>query len=169
MMAVMEQTSDPLNVRLAGVAAALDLPGLGPRVEEAVALALDLLLAERDTPATVAVASLGAGATLRDAGDDIREMLSEQGVAPPPQPPGTDTAYTTALWAVAVGGLPVGEFSVEFYRYLPAWDEQSDVQRSLVALLQKWDWESNVIARRPIEDAIRETAGAGFGGGSVER
>lgn len=123
-----------------------------------MALALDLIVADRATPATVAVASLGPGATLRDAGDDIREMLREQGVAPPPAPSGEDPACTTALWAVGCGGLSVGEFSAVFYEYLPAWDDQDEVQRKIVVLLHDWEQETNPEARRPITAKIRETA-----------
>ena len=158
---------DPLTLRLVGVAAALDLPGLGPRVEQAVALAVDLVLADRATPATVAVASLGAGATLRDSGDDIREMLREQGAAAPSPPPGGDAAYTTALWAVGYGGLSIGEFSAVFYNYLPAWDDQDDVQRKIVVLLHAWGTESDPEARRPIADQIRDIASAVTGGDSA--
>jgi hypothetical protein len=160
----MERVPDPLSLRLVGVAAALDLPGLGPRVEEAVSLAVDLLVADRATPATVAVASLGAGATLRDAGDDIREMLREQGAAPPAPPQGTEAAYSTALWAVTFGGLSVGEFSGVFYNYLPAWDDQDEVQRRIVVLLSDWDMESDPDARTPIADEIRRIASAASGG-----
>jgi hypothetical protein len=159
----MELASDPLTLRLVGVAAALDLPGLGPRVEQAVALALDLVVADRATPATVAVASLGPGATLRDAGDDIREMLREQGVAPPSPPSGEDPAYTTSLWAVGYGGLSVGEFSAVFYGYLPTWDDQDEVQRKIVVLLDEWEQESDLEARRPITDRIREAASTAMG------
>ena len=145
------------------MAAALDLPGLGPRVDDAVALALDLVVAERDTPATVEVASLGKGATLRDAGDDIRMMLQEQGAAAPAPLDGRDATYTTALWAVACGGISVGEFSVIFYKYLSAWSEQDVAQRSLVVLLHEWEQESDLLTREPIAEAIRVAAGAAVG------
>jgi hypothetical protein len=160
---VMERVSDPLTLRLVGVAAALDLPGLGPRVEQAVALAVDLLVADRATPATAAVAALGAGATLRDSGEDIRQMLREQGVEPPPPSPGEEPAYTTALWAVGEGGLSIGEFSVVFYKYLPAWTEQDDDQRKIVVLLHEWESETDPETRRPITDALREAARAAAG------
>lgn len=160
----MEQPPDPLLLRLVRVAAALDLPGLGPRVEEAVSLAVDLLVADRATPTTVAVASLGADATLRDAGEDIRDMLREQGAAPPAPPQGTEPAYTTALWAVGFGGLSVGEFSAVFYKHLPAWDHQDEVQRKIVILLSEWDMESDLEEPRPITEEIRRIARAASGG-----
>lgn len=149
---------DELTLRLVGVAAALDLPGLGPRVEDAISLALDLLIADRETPATVEVASLGTGATLRDSGDDIRAMLREQAVSPPAPRAGEDAAYTTALWAVGLGGLSVGEFSMVFYHFLPAWSDQSDVQRRLAILLHEWEQESDAEARQPIAATIRQVA-----------
>jgi hypothetical protein len=163
----MRRASDPLTLRLIGVAAALDLPGLGPRVEYAVALAVELVVADRATPATVAVASLGAGATLREAGDDIREMLREQGTAPPSPPPDGDAAYATALWAVGLGGLSIGEFSGVFYDYLPARDEQDYVQRKIAVLLHEWETESDPEARRPTADTIRDIASAATGSDSA--
>jgi hypothetical protein len=117
------------------------------------------------TPATVVVASLGAGATLRDSGDDIRQMLKEQGVTPPPPPAGEDAAYTTALWAVSFVGLSVGEFSAVFYNHLPARQDQNEAQRNLVVLLHNWETESDPEARRPINDAIRATAAKAAGRG----
>lgn len=154
----MVQVPDELALRLVGLAAAFDLRGHGPRVEDAISLAADLLMADRETPATVEVASLGAGATLRDSGDNIREMLREQGVTPPAPPAGEDAAYMTALWAVGLGGISVGEFSVVFYDFLPAWNDQSEVQRRLVRLLHEWDLESDAEARQSIAATIRQIA-----------
>jgi hypothetical protein len=159
----MEQPTDPLTVRLVALAAALDLSGLGPRVEEAVSLAVDLLVAGRDTPATATVAGLGAGATLRDSVDAIRAMLREHGAAPPPPAPGEAAGYSTALWAVGRGGLSVGEFDAVFYTYLPPWREQSALQRRLVVLLNDWEVESDLAAREPIARAIRAAAAEAVG------
>lgn len=157
------QPSDSLRRRLVGVAAALDLPGLGPRVDEVISLALDLVVAGQDTPATVTVASLGTGATLRDSGEDIARMLQEQGAAAPEPLPGTDSAYTTALWAVACDGITVGEFSGVFYRYLPAWDEQDASQKELVVLLHEWEQECDVASRQPISEKIKLAAARAVG------
>jgi hypothetical protein len=154
----MTQSKDDLQRRLGGIAAALELPGLGPRVEAAVALALELLVADLDTPATVTVASLGIGATLRDSGDAIREMLHEQGLYPPSPQPGAHVAYSTALWAVALDGISVGEFGVIFYNHIVPWDEQNPSQRELVVLLHEWDQASDAEARQPITTAIRNAA-----------
>ena len=85
-------------------------------------------------------------------------MLREQGVAPPPTLPGADPAYTTALWAVCCGGLTVGEFSAVFYNYLPAWDDQDEVQRRIVVLLHEWDQESDPEEAHRSRQRIREAA-----------
>ncbi len=158
-----DETPDALTLRLVRVAADLALPGLGPRVEQAVSLAVDLVVADRDTPATLTVASLGRGATLRDSGEDIRSMLREQGVVPPTPPAGEDPAYVTALWAVGLGGLGVGEFSVVFYNFLPSWNEQSDAQRRIAVLLKDWDSESDLAAREPLTAEIQRLAAAASG------
>lgn len=160
----MDPTPDPLTTRLVGVAAYLALPGLGPRIEAVVALALDLVLADRGTPATVAVASLGPGATLRDAGDEIREMLEEQGVLAPLPQQGQDPVYATALWAVGFGGLSIGEFSVVFYNFLPPWEVQNTVERQLVVLLDEWERETDPTKREPVAATIRTVAATASGG-----
>lgn len=77
---------DAVRTELALVAARFVLPGLGADVDQAIGVACDLLEVGLDTPATVAVAGLSYGTSLRDAGPVIREMLDEQGF-PPDQSP----------------------------------------------------------------------------------
>ena len=129
---------DRLHAELALLAAGFVLPGLGPDVNRAITVACELLAQDLDTPATVAVAALAYGTPLRDAGPVIRDMLREQGF--PAAEPGTGEAgeFTTVLRAVAAGGMQAGEFFTFFMGAVPAREQQDELQRRLVVLLDDW-------------------------------
>jgi len=154
----MDNSADTLSIRLAMIAGSLALPGLGLPVDDVVALAVDLLVADRATPATVAVAALGPGATMRDAGDDIMEMFHEQGVDLPPPPVGEEAEYRAAVWVFGAGGMGVSEFSRWFYPHVPAWDDQDAVERELIVLLDGWENETDTTRREDIATTMRGIA-----------
>jgi hypothetical protein len=88
---------DSLRGELALLAARFTPPGIGPDVNRAITVACELLTRDLDTPATVAVAALRYGTSLRVAEPDIREMLREQGF-PAPGPCGNESEqFTTNL------------------------------------------------------------------------
>jgi hypothetical protein len=148
-----------LGVRLALIAAELSLPGLPVVPDRVIDLAIDLLTAGKDTPGTVAVASLPAGTTLRDSEVLIRQMLAEQDVELP-EPAETEAEqYAIALWAFGNGGLSVWEFSRRFYAQVPSWDHQSTRDRQLILLLDDWE-RADAAGRDEIEGVLRRLASA---------
>ncbi len=151
------------RTRLCLLAARFVLPGPGPRVDDAIRLACSLLVGELDTPATVGVATLSDGTALRDAQPLIRDMLREQGI--PVTDPGAGDAekFAVVLRAFGTGGLGVGEFSAALYASIPAWDEQDDIQRSMVVLLSEWDAETTPERKGEVASAMRTAALTGLG------
>jgi hypothetical protein len=149
---------DAMRAELALLAARFVLPGLGPDVDRAISVACDLVASELDTPATVGVAALSYGTPLRDAGPVIRDMLGEQGF--PAAEPGASDAeeFTTLLRAVAAGGMQVGEFFSVFMERVPAWEQQDELQRFLVVLLNDWVDQTTPEGRAAVAAALRTVA-----------
>lgn len=155
---MVDASVDSLRGELALLAATFVLTGLGPNVDQAIRVACDLLVRDMDTPATVAVAGFAYGATLSDAGPVIRDMLREQGF-PAPEPGASEAEEVRAvLRAVAGGALGICEFSGFFVRQVPAWEQQEERQRRLVALLHDWDWARTPEARSATAAAVRQAA-----------
>lgn len=77
-----ETVGQELGARLRLLAVGFVLPE-GPRVEDAVILAEDLLASGSNGPATVEVAALDRGAIRSDAAQPIRDMLVEHGISVP--------------------------------------------------------------------------------------
>jgi hypothetical protein len=136
------------------------LPGFGGLdVNQAITLACDLLVRDLDTPATAAVAGLPWGASLSESGPVIRDMLREQGF-PVPGPGGSPAEeFAFVLRAVAAGGLPVSDLYVYFMRRVPAREQQDELQRRLVVLLNDWDGETTPGGMAAAAAAVREFAG----------
>jgi hypothetical protein len=142
-----------LAARLHLVAVGFVLPE-GPRVEDAVVLAEDLLASGFTGPATVEVASLERAAIRSEADLPIREMLAEHGIRVP-APSNDDDEYGLLLTALGHWNLPFHQFEGPFYVRVPAWDDQGPLDRALVTLLDHRDHESTPDARRAIEDEMR--------------
>lgn len=147
-----------LRAGLALLAARFVLPGLGPDVDQAIKLACELLACGLDTPATVGVAALRYGTPLRDAGPVLREMLDEQGFPAPGPGVGQDREFRAVLRALAMGGLAAGEFCLVLLDYLPARDEQDELHRRLVALLEDWEQQATPEARSAAAEVLRAAA-----------
>lgn len=124
-------------------------------VNEAIDTACSLVVAGRETPATLDVCALSAGATLADAGPLLRAMLAEQGVPVPPERPTDDERFAYLLQAFALGVVGVPDFYGEFYVRLPAWDEQSPMQRQVVVLLDDWEQEQDEQRRTTLVAEMR--------------
>ena len=133
----------------------LVLPDRSSDVDRAIKLPCDLLVCGRDTPPTVDVAALRYGIPLRDAGPVIREMLREQGFPAPGREAGEDEKFLTVLRALAAGGLQVGELFM--FRFL-AWQEQDELKRRLVVLLNDWDQQTTPQGRSAAAEALRAAA-----------
>jgi len=83
-------------------------------------------------------------------------MLQEQGF------PGPDTSqggeFRAVLRALATGSLPVGEFYIILIDRLPAWDEQDELDRRLMALLDDWELQTTPGGRSAAAEALRAVA-----------
>lgn len=163
---VADAYTDSLHAELALLAARFVLSGLGPDVNRAITVACDLLVHDLDTPATVAVAALAYGTPLRDAGPVIRDMLREQGF--PAAGPGATEAdeFATVLRAVAAGGMPAGEFCTFFMCVVPAREQQDELQRRLVVLVNDWLGETTPEGRSALAAAVRGAARDAVAGAS---
>ena len=147
-----------LRAALALLAARFVLPGLGPDVDQAIKLACELLACGLDTPATADVAAMRHGTPLRDAGPLLREMLDEQGFPAPGPGESQDGEFRAVLRALAMGSLAVSEFWLILLDHLPAWDEQGELDRRLMALLENWEQQATPEARSAAAEALRATA-----------
>lgn len=121
--------------------------------EDAVSLACDLLGSRFETNATTDVAALAPSAPWNEAEVPVRAMLREQGVDLPDA--GFDP-YEALLRAFGFWNLPVSELEGPFYVRLPAWDEQDELQRELVLLLDQRDGASQPAVRAAIELEMRQ-------------
>ena len=153
-----DASEDSLRAGLAWLAAGFVLPGLGPDVDQAIRVACELLTRDLDTPATTAVAALPWGTTLRDGGPVIREMLGEQGFPVPGPGSGPAEEFAVVLRAVALGWMPVSDFYVYFISQLPAWDQQDELQRRLMAVLDAWEGETTPAGQSAAAAAVRQVA-----------
>lgn len=123
-------------------------------VPDAVDLACDLIVARFDGPSTVDVAALAADATFGDAEALLRAMLSEHGVHVP-QIHSDEDMYVVLRTAFGFWNLPLREFEGPFYARLPAWADQHPLDRTLVALLDERDQQTNPTRRAEIENRMR--------------
>jgi len=147
-----------LRARLALLAARFVLPGLGPDVDQAIRLACDLLVRELATPATADVAALRYGTPLRDAAPLLRQMLQEQGFPAPGPDVGQAAEFRAVLRALAAGSLAVGEFHAILIDRLPAWDQQDELDRGLMALLSDWELQTTPEGRSAAAETLRAVA-----------
>ncbi len=154
MIACMTEVVGPDQLaRLHLVAVGFRLPE-GPRIEDAVVLAEDLLSSGVTGPATVGVACLDRGAIRSEAEQPIREMLAEHGITVPVCT-NEDDEYRALLTAFGHWNLPLHFFEGPFYVRIPAWDVQGPLDRTLVTLLVRRDHETSPEARQAVEDEMR--------------
>lgn len=149
---------DFLQAELAVLAAGFVLSGLGPDVNRAITAACELLVRDLDTPGTVAVASLAYGTPLRDARPVVLDMLREQGFPAPGPDAGEAEELITVLRAVAAGGLQAGEFFTFFIGHVPSWEQQDELQRRLMVLLNDWCGETTPAGQSAAAEAVRTAA-----------
>ena len=147
-----------LHAELALLAARFVLPGHGPDVDQAIRLACELLACELDTPATVDVAALRYGTSLRDACPLLREMLQEQGFPAPGLDASQTGEFRAVLRALAAGSLAVGEFYTILIDHQPTWDGQDELDRRLMALLDDWELQTTPEGRSAAAEALRAVA-----------
>jgi len=144
--AVPEQIPDMLRARLCRLAARIALGHRSESVTESIALAGDLIEANIATPSVVAVACLSPDETWRDADARILEMVEslEPEVG---QVEDESRAWPILLHAFGFCDLPLADFFGPFLSRLPAWDEQTGLERSLNLLLDELDHAGEPQAR----------------------
>jgi hypothetical protein len=126
------------EVRLHRVAVDFVVPGHGPRIDEAVILAEDLVASGFTGDATVEVAALRRDAIRSDAEPLVRNMLAECGIDLP-TPQDEDAEYRLLLKAFGFWDLPIADFYSLFVHRLPSWDQQDALERTLVQLFDDLD------------------------------
>jgi hypothetical protein len=141
--------------RLHRLAVDLMLPVDGPRMEAAVMLAEDLVAAGYSGEATLEVASLRRDAARSDAEPPVRRMLAEHGIDLP-VPVDEDAAYDLLLRAFGFWDLPVADLYMPFLNRLPAWEEQDDLQRTLLELFEELDHTTGTMLKPAVVDRMRE-------------
>jgi hypothetical protein len=134
---VSENPIAELDARLHRVAVAFVLP-TGLRVDDAVAVAEDLVASGFMGEATVEVAALSRDSLVSDAEPLVWAMLSEHGIDVPVTED-EDSEYRVLLLAFGYWDLPIHFFEGPFYVRIPAWDDQGPLDRALVTLLDQRD------------------------------
>lgn len=122
-------------------------------MRDAIDLATRLLVADRDTPSTLAVAQLSHGASFSESSAMVVDMLVEQGLDPRALS-GTD-AYATRLRAFSAGLLNASDIEGDFYDQLPDWEAQSPLDQVLVRLFDERDHVTDPVLRAEVESRMR--------------
>ena len=153
-----ERSERDLDARLRGVAVDFILP-TGLHVGGAVAVAEDLVTSGFLGEATVAVAALSRHSLISEAEPLVRTMLSEHGIDVPIAED-ADSQYEVLLAAFGYWDLPINFFEGPFYLRIPAWNDQSPLDRALVTLLDQRDHLTAPADRDAIEREMRSVVRA---------
>lgn len=148
-----ESLQPDLDARLHRVAVDFILP-TGLRVDDAVALAEDLVVSGFTGEATVEAAALRRNSLGSDAEPLVRAMLSEHGIDVPVTQD-EESEYRVLLLAFGYWDLPVHFFEGPFYVQIPAWDDQSPLDRALVTRLDQRDHLTTPAERDAVEQEMR--------------
>jgi hypothetical protein len=150
---VTESTERDPEARLHRVAVSFILP-TGLRVDDAVAVAEDLVASGFTGEATVEVAALSRNSLVSDAEPLVRAMLSEHRIDVPIAED-EDSEYEVLLSAFGYWDLPIHFFEGPFYVRIPAWEDQGPLDRALVTLLDQRDHLTTPAGRDAIEREMR--------------
>lgn len=148
--------SPDLDARLHLIATRLLWVSVG-WVDDAIQTACALVVAGRDTPATLAVCALSPGAAISEAEPLLRDMLGEQGVPVPPESATDSERFAYLLRGFGLGVVAFSDFYGHYYGQLPAWDEQSSMQRRVTTLLDDWEHEQDEARRDALVTDMRAT------------
>jgi len=146
--------------RLRAVAVAVAVQ-TGPGLDDAITLAEELISSGLGGSGTVEVASLPSGSVRSDAEPRVRAMLTEFGI----DVPATEdevARYRLLLWAFGHWDLPFDLFEGPSYARLTAWDNQDELNRTLVLLLHERDQVTTSTDRLAIEREMRAAGRAGL-------
>ena len=151
---VTDSATSDFGARLHGVAVRFVVTTSGPRIDQAVALAEDLVASGDTGDATVEVASLRRDAALSEAEPLVRNMLAEHGIDLP-TPTDQEAQYRLLLRAFAFWDLPLGDFYSPFLHRLPAWDQQDDLERALIVLFDDLGHATDPRQKHEVEERMR--------------
>ena len=104
--------------------------------------------------ATVEVAALRRDAARSDAEPLVLAMLAEHGIDLP-TPQDEEAEYQLLLRAFGFWDLPLRDFYSPFLHRLPAWDEQGDLERALIALFDDLDHATEPAHKLAVEERMR--------------
>jgi len=151
---VIEQLPEPFQSRLGRLAAEVAIGCRATATEQAIALAYDLISAGLAPEAVVDVAALRPNETWREAGPVVLAMLATLRI---PIPDASDEAAEWELLLRAFGfwELPVADFYGSFLHRLPAWDEQSPMERLITRLLDELDRETTPERKAAVVERMR--------------
>ncbi|SRR5260221_9409852 len=126
----------------------------GPRLDEAVILAEDLVAAGLASDTTVDVASLRRDAIRSDAEPLVRNMLAEYEIDLPVVE--DDAArFRVLIQAFGFWDLPLAYFYSPFLHRLPSWDEQDPLERTLARLLDDLDHTTDPAKKTEVVQTMR--------------
>jgi hypothetical protein len=126
----------------------------GPRIDEAVILAEDLVVAGFAGDATVELASLRRDAIRSDAEPLVRNMLADYEIDLPVVD-GDGVPFRVLLRAFGFWDLPLAYFYSPFLHQLPSWDEQDPLERTLVRLLDDLDHATDPAKKTEVVQSMR--------------
>lgn len=141
--------------RLFGLAVAFAHGQRHTVADDAVELAVDLLLAGDEQPDVVAVAALSPGTSRFDAAPLIVDLLAAYGIEVSAWPSSGET-LTLAKYAFAHEGLPFADFDAVVYASEDAWDELDLLDKELTWLLMWWGEVSDAAERSGMEERMRQ-------------
>lgn len=81
-------------------------------------------------------------------------MLAEHGIALP-TPTDEEAQYRLLLRAFGFWDLPMGDFYSPFLHRLPGWDQQDDLERTLIVLFDDLDHATETSQKRGVEERMR--------------
>ncbi|NUR99798.1 MAG: hypothetical protein HOV67_31650 [Kribbellaceae bacterium] len=117
-------------------------------------LAEDLVAAGFAGEATVDVAVLRRDTARRDAESLVRNMLAECGIEVP-VPGDEDAEYRLLLRAFGFWDLPISDCGPPFLRQLRSWDQQDDLERTLIRLFGEFDHATGPTPKHEIVQRMR--------------
>lgn len=123
-------------------------------LDAAIELATAMIAAGVEDEATLTVACLSKGEPRSVVEPLVLDMLAAHGIAVPSAPDETGR-YALLLRAFADGWLPWQDFEGPFYARLLAWEEQSELDQTLVVMLGELDAEVTPHGRESVAEAMR--------------
>jgi hypothetical protein len=124
-------------------------------VDQAIALAVQMVIDGDDRPEVIEVAALSHGTRQADAIGPVTSLLSTNGVQTVPPTASESERFGVLRQAFARGGVPIEQFEGSWYVQLPAYDAQTEEQRRVTQLLAERDHESEPSKRAAIVGEIR--------------